>query len=85
MAGEVTYYALVSEGRSPAMPSGLARRTNAPAGPVDEALRRDLTWQPDAVLVEWECGEVGPDVVEISEAAAEQIMARFRALWTPPP
>jgi hypothetical protein len=84
MAGDVTYYALVGEGRAPQAPSGLARRKNGPAGPLDEVLRRDLTWQPDGVLTEWECGEVGPDVVEITEAIAERVIARFRAQWTAP-
>jgi hypothetical protein len=81
MPDEVSYYAIVGAGRTAQAPSGLARRRPAPAGPVDEALRRDLTWEPDSVIVEWEYGEVGADLVEISQAAAERLIAGFRVLW----
>jgi hypothetical protein len=78
---EVRYYALVSDGRTGQTPSGLARRRDEPAGRVDEALRRDLTWQPDSAIIEWEYGEVGADLVEISESVAQRLIARFRVLW----
>ncbi len=81
MADEVRYYAIVGSGRTPQTPSGLARRRSAAAGPVDEALRRDLTWEPDAAIVEWEYGEVGADLVEISEAGASRLIAGFRVMW----
>jgi hypothetical protein len=81
VAADVTYYALVSEGRTAQTPSGLARRRNEAAGRVDETLRRDLTWQPDSAIIEWEYGEVGADLAEISEAAAQRLIARFRVLW----
>lgn len=81
MPADVTYYALVSEGRTAQTPSGLARRRNEAAGPVDETLRRDLTWQPDPAIIEWEYGEAGADLAEISEAAAQRLIARFRVLW----
>lgn len=81
MPDEVSYYAIVGAGRTAQSPSGLARRVHAVTGPVDEALRRDLTWQPDAAIVEWEYGEVGADLVEISQAAAERLIAGFRVLW----
>jgi hypothetical protein len=79
--GDVTYYALIGAGRSAQTPSGIARRRTEVKGRVDEALRRDLTWEPDSALIEWEYGEVGPDVVEISDAAAERLISRFRVLW----
>ena len=66
MADEVSYYAIVGAGRTVQAPSGLARRRYAGTGPVDEALRRDLTWAPDSAIVEWEYGEVGADLVEVS-------------------
>jgi hypothetical protein len=81
VAGEVKYYAIVGAGRTPQTPSGLARRRSAAAGPVDEALRRDLSWKPDSAIVEWEYGEVGADLAEISEAAAERLIAMFRLTW----
>ena len=81
MADEVSYYAIVGAGRTVQAPSGLARRRYAGTGPVDEALRRDLTWAPDSAIVEWEYGEVGADLVEISPAAADRLIAGFRELW----
>jgi hypothetical protein len=81
VAGGVRYYAIVGAGRTAQAPSGLARRRPAANGPVDEALRRDLTWEPDSAIVEWEYGEVGDDLVEISEAAANRLIAAFRVMW----
>lgn len=84
MAAEVSYYAIVGVGRTVQYPSGIARRRPSPDGPVDEALRRDLTWQPDSAIVEWEYGDVGAELVEISEAEAAELMERFRAEWGEP-
>jgi hypothetical protein len=84
VAAEVTYYAIVGAGRTAQAPSGLARRRYAdPDGgvPVDEALRRELTWEPDAAIVEWENGDVGAELVEVSEAVAARLVAGWRVLW----
>jgi hypothetical protein len=81
VADWVRYYAIVGAGRTAQMPSGLARRRSAGTGPVDEALRRDFTWEPDSAIVEWEYGEVGADLVEVSEAAANRVIAGFRVTW----
>ena len=81
MADEVSYYAIVGVGRTVQAPSGLARRRYEATGPVDEALRRDLTWAPDSAIVEWEYGEVGADLVEISQTTADQLIAGFQAMW----
>jgi hypothetical protein len=81
VADEVRYYAIVGADRTAQTPSGLARRRLAADGPVDEALRRGLTWEPDSAIVEWEYGAVGDDLVEISEAAANQLIAAFRVMW----
>jgi hypothetical protein len=78
---EARYYAVVGAGRTAQTPSGLARRRPTAAGPVDEALRRDLTWEPDSAIIEWEYGEVGAELVAISEAAANRLMAGFRLMW----
>ncbi len=82
MAGEVKYYAIIGAGRTAQTPSGIARRKLDADGPVDEALRRDLSWQPDSAIVEWEYGDVGAELVEISEAEAERLIERFREKWT---
>jgi hypothetical protein len=81
MADEVSYYAIVGAGRTVQAPSGLARRRYAGTGPVDEALRRDLSWAPDSAIVEWEYGEVGADLVEIGQATADGLIAGFRVMW----
>jgi hypothetical protein len=81
MADEVRYYAIVGAGRTAQTPSGLARRRSAADDPVDEALRRDLTWEPDSAILEWEYGGVGADLVEISEAAASRLITGFRMMW----
>jgi hypothetical protein len=75
------YYAIVSVGRTVKTPSGLARRRNEAGGVFDEALRRDLSWQRDSAIVEWEHGEVGADVVEISATEADELITKFRAQW----
>jgi hypothetical protein len=82
MGDAVRYYAIVGSGRTPQNPSGLARRVTSTEGPIDEALRRDLTWQRDAAIIEWESGDVGADLVEISEAEALELIERFREKWS---
>jgi hypothetical protein len=81
MGDAVKYYAIVGPGRTPQNPSGLARRVVNADGQVDEALRRDLTWQRDAAIIEWEYGDVGANLVEISEPAARELIERFREKW----
>ena len=77
----VKYYAIVGYGRTAQNPSGIARRTANADGPVDEALRRDLTWQRDSAIIEWESGDAGADLVEISEAEARALTEGFRERW----
>ena len=84
MAIPVQYYAIVTVSRSVRAASGLARRTFAADGPIDETLRRDLTWQPDSAIVEWEYGDVGAELVRISETEADQLTESFRAKWRDP-
>jgi hypothetical protein len=77
----VKYYAIVGYGRTAQNPSGIVRRTTSADGPIDEALRRDLTWQRDSAIIEWEYGDAGAELVEIGEADAEALMERFREKW----
>jgi hypothetical protein len=84
MAIPVQYYAIVTASRSVRAASGLARRTFAADGPADETLRRDMTWQPDSAIVEWEYGDVGAELVRISEAEADQLAESFRSAWAEP-
>ena len=83
MADDVKYYAIVSSGRTAQTPSGIARRKLTADGPFDEALRRDLTWQPDSAIVEWEHGDYVYDLVEVSHEQASKIIEYFRSRWGP--
>jgi hypothetical protein len=80
MSADVQYYVIVPSQRSRAA-AGLARRTLDPAGPVDETLRRDLTWRPDSAIAEWEYGDLDAELVRISEREAESLTQAFRARW----
>jgi hypothetical protein len=84
MAIPVQYYAIVTVSRAVRAASGLARRTFAAEGPIDETLRRDLSWQPDSAIVEWEYGDVGAELVRISETEADQLADSFRSSWAQP-
>lgn len=75
---EVQYYVIVPSLGSHAA-SGLARRTYAEAGPVDESLGSDLTWRVDSAIVEWEYGDLGAELVKIGEQEAETLTQAFRA------
>ena len=84
MTENVTYYAIILDAQAK-RPAGLARRTLTPEGRLDEAIRRDLSWERDSVIYEWERGEeLGTELVEISEAEAAELMERFRAEWGEP-
>jgi hypothetical protein len=78
--GAVQYYVIVT-GHSRAA-SGLARRTYAEGGPIDETLRKDLTWRPDSAIVEWEYGDLSEELIEISELEADNLTQAFRSRWT---
>jgi hypothetical protein len=84
MTAQIQYYAIVTVSRSVRAASGLARRIFAAEGPVDETLRRDLTWQADSVIVEWEYGDVGTELVRVSDEEAEQLSGSFQARWREP-
>jgi hypothetical protein len=85
VADERVYYAIVRDGKTVNDASGLARRTHTPQGRLDEAIRRNLTWERDSVIYEWERGEeLGTTLVEISEAEAERLIEGFRRKWGEP-
>ena len=74
---EVQYYVIVPSQGSRAA-TGLARRTYAEEGPVDEALSPDLTWRLDSAIVEWEFGDLGAELVKIGAQEAENLRQAFR-------
>ena len=80
MSDGVQYFVIVADQRSRAA-AGLARRTYAETGPVDETLRRDLSWQPDSAIAEWEYGDLAAELVPISESEAENLTQAFGSRW----
>jgi hypothetical protein len=81
MSREIQYYAMAAMGGASRAPSGLARRIYEPDGPVDETLRRDMSWTPDSAIVEWEYGDLGAELVKITEDEAAQLRESFRRRW----
>lgn len=81
MPEKIDYYAIVGVGRTRDDPSGVTRRRFTAEGRVDEALRRDLTWQRDSAIIEWEYGNLTGELVQISEEEAERLVERFRERW----
>ncbi|MGB6454716.1 MAG: hypothetical protein WBH47_09530 [Streptosporangiaceae bacterium] len=75
------YYVIVAGQRGRA--AGLARRTIAESGPIDEVLGLDLRWRPDSAIVEWEYGDLGAELVRVSEQEAENLTQAFQARWRP--
>jgi hypothetical protein len=83
MADLVRYYAIIGRGRTLDNPSGLARRRIVGGIPVDESLRRDMSWGDSTAIAEWDRGEeLSRDLIEISEAGAAQLIERFREKWS---
>jgi len=76
------YYSITGVGDSPTEPTGLVRRTFTEEGRLDEALRKNLTWERDTAIIEWEYGNLVGELTEISEAEAQVLIERFRNKWS---
>ncbi|SPL92994.1 unnamed protein product [[Actinomadura] parvosata subsp. kistnae] len=48
---------------------------------MDEALHKDLQWHESDSIDDWRRGEASQDLIEISEADAQQVMERFRRMF----
>lgn len=81
MSPGIQYYAIVAAGSRGRSAAGLARRSYEPDAPVDETLRRDLRWELDSAIVEWEYGDLVADLVKISDQEAENLTQALRARW----
>jgi hypothetical protein len=82
---QIQYYVMMAVGPGSARaPSGLARRIYEPDGPVDQTLRRDLSWMLDSAIVEWEYGDLGAELVMITEDDAARLRDAFRVRWGRP-
>jgi len=75
------YYAITGVGDRPTEPVGLVRRTFTEDGRLDEALRKNLTWERDTAIIEWEYGNLVGELTEISDAEAQALIERFKEKW----
>jgi hypothetical protein len=83
MPDKITYYAVVADDRTIDNPYGLVRRLEHDDGPSDEGLRKDFSWARTPAIVEWERGDLGPELVEVSHEQASRIVEYFRQKWGP--
>jgi hypothetical protein len=79
MTEKTTYYALVDSRASRERPRTVLRRVKTDEGQADEMFSRDLTWEPSPLLHGAERGDTMFDFIQISEAEADEIVARIRA------
>ncbi len=80
MAEEITYYALIDEFSSRETPGGVLRRIRNDEGISDEAFSVDLKWEFSPLLAGAERGDTMFDIIPISEAEADRIVARIREM-----
>lgn len=84
MPDKITFYAIVDDNTSVERPAGLLRRLEFDDdGFTDEGLRRDFSWDFTPLIVEWERGDFGDELVEVSHARASEIIEHFRERWGP--
>jgi hypothetical protein len=79
VAEKITYYAMFDVHSSRARPRTVFRRVESSGGTDDQLFSRGLTWKASTLLVAAEHGDTMFDFTEISEAEADQIVARIRA------
>jgi hypothetical protein len=81
MSDKITYFAIVDDDTTIDAPYGLVRRLETDFGFSDESLRKDFSWKFTPVLVEWERGDFGDELVEVSHEQASKIIEYFRERW----
>lgn len=79
MTDKITYYAMIDGHTSREKPRTVLRRVKTADGQIDELFSRDLTWEFSPLLYSAERGDTALNFTEITEAEAEQIVARVRA------
>jgi hypothetical protein len=79
MTDKIAYYAMIDEDSSRDSPRTVLRRIESSVGQTDEIFSRDLEWETSPLLRRAEHGDITNDFAEVSEAEAEQIVARIRA------
>jgi len=79
MPEKITYYAVIDGTSSRAHPSGVLRRVEDDQGEIDEIFSKNLAWEFSPLLYSSENGDLTNDFAEITEAEANEIVARIRA------
>lgn len=79
MTDKITYYAMTDEDSSRVRPRTVLRRIESSQGQTDEIFSRDFEWESSPLLHSAEHGDITNEFTVISEAEAEQIVARIRA------
>jgi hypothetical protein len=82
MPKKVTYYAIIDEYSSRERPGGVLRRVQDDEGQEDQIFSRDLKWEFSPLLYSWERGDGDNQLYEITEAEADEIVARIRRTVT---
>jgi hypothetical protein len=80
MAEKITYYAMIDEFTSRDNPRTVLRRVRNDEGTVDEIFSRDLRWEFSPLMYSAERGDLSNEFVPISEAEADQIVARIKKM-----
>jgi hypothetical protein len=84
VSDKITFYAIIDEDATVERPHGLLRRLEFDKdGFTDEGLRKDFSWDFTPLIVEWERGDFGDELVEVSHAQASKIIEYFREQWGP--
>lgn len=82
MPKKITYYAIVNEFSSRERPGGVIRRIVDDEGRDDQGYTRNLKWEHSGTLYSWERGDGDNQLYEITEAEADEIVARIRRTVT---
>lgn len=75
----VTYYGLLSTGRTRSNPSGVLRIRTSGDRKVDEVFTRNLGWEPTDYFEKYRLGHNDDDHVEITAAEAADFVRRIRS------
>ena len=79
VAEKISYYAVIDARSSRERPRTVFKRIDTDDGQTDEMFSRDLKWESSPLLHGAERGDTMFDFAEITEAEANEIVARIRA------
>ena len=80
MTEQITYFAIVDKFSSREEPAGVLRRVQKDGGTRDEVFTGELKWVFSPLKYSAERGDLSNEFVPISEAEADQIVARIKEM-----